>query len=397
MLKLCINIFLLLAVWSLAQGQTRSEKRVRKSFEKILKKEDVHNGFLQIKSADGTIDWKYVEGHFKDGMPVTELNPFHSTSVGKMFTATAVMQLAEEGELKLDESISLHLPPEVMKGLHVYEGIEYSSKITIAQLLQHTSGLPDYIEDTPKDGSANMMSLLFQNPEKFWEVEELLAFSKEKLRPHFPPGGGYHYTDTEYLLLGLIIEEKHQKPLHDVFRDEYFEPLKMEYTAMFKRSKSIRSGGRMAEFYVDRTEIIPYESLSMDWAGGGLVTTTEDLLKFQQALLAGELISAASLERMQDWHKESKGIYYGLGLRKYTFKEFSKLLPDLTIIGHSGVNSSFSFYCPELQVYMAGTFNQTNQMEESIRFLMKVLMTVYHNRNKAGRSFGALPMPRQRV
>ncbi|MGB6037908.1 MAG: serine hydrolase domain-containing protein, partial [Cryomorphaceae bacterium] len=273
MLKYSINIFLLLAIWSLAHGQTKSEKKIRKNFEKMLKMEDVHNGFLQIESADGTIHWKYVDGQFQDGMNVTRLNPFHSASVGKMLTATAIMQLVERGELKLDDSVSTHLSAEVMNGLHVYEGVDYSEGITIAHLLQHTSGLPDYIEDAPKDGSADMMARLFENPEKFWEIEELLNFSKEKLDAHFPPGAGYYYTDTEYILLGLIIEAKYGKQLHDVFSEVFFEPLEMEHSAMYKRSEPLSAGGRMAEFYVDETEISTFESLSMDWAGGGLVTT----------------------------------------------------------------------------------------------------------------------------
>jgi D-alanyl-D-alanine carboxypeptidase len=363
----------------MGQAQSKSERKVRKSFQKILKKADVHNGFLQIKSVDGQINWKYTAGSFQDETPVTESNPFHSASVGKMFTATAIMQLVEVRELELDDFIFEHLPAETVEGLHVYQDLDYSKKITVAQLLQHTSGLPDYIEDAPVDGSPNMMTLLFENPDKFWEVDEMLSFSKEKLSAHFPPGEGYHYTDTEYILLGLIIEEKHQKSLHEVFRDEFFSPLKMEYTAMFKRSLPISSCGRLAEFYVDQTEISTYESLSIDWAGGGLVTTTEDLLKFQQALFSGEILSESSLAKMQNWLEESRGTYYGLGLRKYEFKEFSGLLPDLSLVGHSGVNSSFSFYCPELEVYMAGTFNQTNHMETSIKFLMKALMTIRYD------------------
>jgi D-alanyl-D-alanine carboxypeptidase len=222
------------------------------------------------------------------------------------------------------------------------------------------------------------MTLALQNPDKFWKVEEFLAFSKEKLSAHFPPGLGYYYTDTEYVLLGLIIEAKYQKELHQVFLDEFFEPLAMKNTAMFKRSEAI-SPGEMAELYVDETEISTYESLSIDWAGGGLVTTTEDLLKFQQALFSGEIVSEGSLEKMQNWHKESEGIYYGFGLRKFEFREFSSLLPQMTIIGHSGSSSSFSFYCPELQVYMAGTFNQTNYMKETIEFLITTLVTLKFN------------------
>lgn len=342
----------------------------------MLKAEDIHNGFLQIKSGDEAIDWTFIDGTFQDGTPVSEANRFHSTSVGKMLTATLIMKLMEEGKLDLDDSISKHLPAEIVEGLHVHEGKDYSSTITIAQLLQHTSGLPDYIMDAPKDGSSNMMTLFFQQPNRFWEVEELLAFSKEKLEAHFPPGEGYFYTDTEYVLLGLIIEEKHQKGLHQVLLDELFEPLQMTHTAMFKRSEAISGSARMAEFYINQTDISNYESLSIDWAGGGLVTTTEDLLRFHEVLFSGQIISKATLESMQDWQPESQGTYYGFGLRKYVFKEFSKLLPKLTLIGHSGISAAFSFYCPELDVYIAGTFNQTNQMEQAVRFLIETLVTL---------------------
>jgi len=362
-----------------AQAQSKVERKVHKAFGKMLEKDDIHNGFLQIQSADGALNWTFVGGTFQDGTEVSEANPFHSASVGKMFTATLIMKLSEEGKLKLDDCIAMHLPPETVSGLHVYKGEDYSQKITIAQLLQHTSGLPDYIMDTPRDGDPSIMDLALQNPDKFWEVRAFLDFSREKLSAHFPPGQGYYYTDTEYVLLGLIIEAKYQKELHQVFSEEFFKPLAMKNTAMFKRSEAIDSNARMAELYVDETEISTYESLSIDWAGGGLVTTTEDLLKFQRALFSGEMVSKATLDNMQNWHKESKGIYYGFGLRKFDFRELSFLLPRLTLIGHSGVSASFSFYCPELQVYIAGTFNQTNHMKKTIKFLISTLVTLKFN------------------
>lgn len=374
MQKIILTVLVICFGLSVVQAQKKSKRKISKEFHKILQKDDVHNGFLQIKSADGTLDWKFVEGNFQDGTEVSEANPFHSTSVGKMFTATTIMKLEEENKLKLEDAISKHLSSDIVNGLHIYKGKDYSQKITITQLLQHTSGLPDYITDMPKDGSPNMMTLVFQNPDKFWEVEEFLTFSKEKLTAHFIPGESYYYTDTEYILLGLIIEKIYKKELHEVFLEQFFEPLEMTNTAMFKRSEAITGNAKMTEFYVDETDISNYESLSIDWAGGGLVTTTEDLLKFHQALFTEKIITKKSLEKMQNWHPESKGTYYGFGLRKYDFKELSRLMPKLTIIGHSGLNSSFSFYCPELEIYIAGTFNQTNQMETAIKFLAKTLI-----------------------
>ena len=145
---------------------------------------------------------------------------------------------------------------------------------------------------------------------------------------------------------------------------------------MFMRSEAMSPSARLAELYVDEVEISTYASLSIDWAGGGLVTTTEDLLKFQQALFAGEIVSDVSLGKMQNWIKESEGMYYGYGLRKIDFKELSGSLLPMTLIGHSGANASFSFFCPELSIFVAGTFNQTNQMEDAIRFLITTMITL---------------------
>jgi D-alanyl-D-alanine carboxypeptidase len=362
------------------QAQDIARYEIYEDFQAMLDKDDVYNGFLQILSADGKLNWTFVDGAFKDGAEVSETNPFHTASIGKMFTATLIMKLAEEGKLHLDDHISAHLPTEVVGGLHIFEGEDYSEEISIAQLLQHTSGLPDYIMDKPEDGSPSIFTQALQDPGKFWQVDEFLAFTREKLSAHFPPGEGYYYTDTEYVLLGLIIESKYQKELHQVFLEEFFKPLAMNSTSMFMRSKPIDTSARMAELFVGETDISTYASLSIDWAGGGLVTTTGDLLKFQQALFSGEIVSESSLRKMQNWHKESEGIYYGYGLRKFEFRELSDFLPPMTIVGHPGSSASFLFYCPELKVHMAGTFNQTNYMRETIEFLITALVTLrsYH-------------------
>ena len=364
-----------------SQSQEKARQKVEKSFYKILKKENVHNGFLQIKSGDESLDWQFVGGEFQDGTSVNQANPFHAASVGKMFTAALVLRLVEQGELQLQDAVSKHLDSKILQGLHVFEGKDYSSKITIQQLLQHTSGLPDYLMDKPKNDDKTLLQSVLNKPDKFWSVEDILAFSKENLDGRFKPGEGYYYTDTEYILLGLIIEKKLEKPLHQAFLDEIFRPLDMQNTSLYSRSEPVKKTGRIAEFYFNDTEISTYTSLSIDWAGGGIVTTTEDLMKFQQALSTGKLVSVETYQTMQAWIIESHGSYYGLGLRKYELKEFSKLLPELSLVGHSGINAAFSFYCPELDVYLTGSFNQTEQMEQAIKFLFQTLITLQYERS----------------
>ncbi|KJF42730.1 beta-lactamase [Draconibacterium sediminis] len=344
-----------------------------------MKKNNIRNAFLSVYSPSRSIDWNYTGATFQSGEKVSSDNPFLTASIGKTFTATAIAQLVEQNKLKFSDPISRYLPDSIMQGLHVYNGVDYSAEITIAHLLQHTSGLPDYFEGKTIDGRANVMELLFSEPDKFWEPVETIEFAKQKMEPLFVPGNGFNYTDTEYVLLGLIIEKQSGTNLHNYFEEHFFKPLEMEHTSMHLRSTPLEQTLKLAETYAGDFEVSSIASLSADWAGGGLVSTGSDLIKFQQALFSGKIISAETLQTMQHWVPETHGMEYGFGLRKIAFRKLFPTLPDLTIIGHSGSTGSFMFYCPELDVYLAGTLNQTVEVKESVVLMVKVLSLILKN------------------
>lgn len=382
-----VNIFLIMCFFmnflpvANSQNLDRAKTRVHKLFQKEVRKKNVHNAFLLVHSDRMAYHWNLVGGSFQNGEPVTSANRFHSASIGKTFTATLVAMLVEEGRLRFSDGLSAHLPPATWQGLHVHEGVDHSADITIAQLLQHTSGLADYFEDVPESGPS-MQVLLVEQPERHWTPTQLLEFARDQLKPHFPPGTDYRYTDTEYILLGLIIEAVTGTSLHQVLEERIFQPLDMDHTSMHLRSEPLQATeAPMAELYLGTLELSHYQSLSMDWAGGGLLTTSEDLNRFQVALQAGELVSEDMLARMQAWTPESKGSYYGYGLRQFRLKELFFLLPNLTLLGHSGVSGAFMYYCPELEVYLSGTFNQTEHQKEHVVFLMKVLVALKKHAN----------------
>ncbi len=368
-----VSLIIAIVLSTAAVGQiSKEEKKIRKLFEKELKNKDVQNAFLAIHSDRLNLHWNWAEGSFQDGSSVTTANPFHSASIGKTFTATTIVLLQEENKLQFNDPISNYLSKEIMDSLHIYEGVDYSNEITVSQLLQHRSGLPDYFEDEPANGPS-MRELLVTDTAHFWTPMELLLFAKDQMQPHFAPGTGYHYSDTEYILLGMIIENLTGKALHEVLADRIFRPLEMKHTSMHLRSKPMEKTGEMAELYVEDLEISTYTSLSLDWAGGGLLTTCEDLMKFEQALINGKIISPTSFEKMQNWTLEFKGMYYGFGFRKFVLKELFFTLPDVNLLGHSGSTGSFMYYCPEWDVYLMGTFNQTEYLREHVVFLAKVM------------------------
>lgn len=361
-------------------SQSEIEKDVRVLFESELKKNNVFNGVLKIYSHSKSIDIQCSGGMLKNGDSVSNKNPFYTASIGKTFTASAIGLLKDKGQLSLSDKISKYLSQDILAELHVLNGVNSSSKITIAQLLQHTSGLPDYFEDETIDGSPNIISQLFISPDIIWSPYDCIQFTKEKMKPLFLPGEGYHYTDTEYVLLGLIIENVSGLELHEFFETYIFKPLKMHHTYMNLRSKPIQETTKMADVYVSNLDISSFKSLSADWAGGGIVSTSQDLITFQDALFNGKLVDEETLQKMQNWISETKGMYYGFGLRKIVFNEIDSSLPEIQVIGHSGSTGSFLFYCPNLDTYIAGSLNQTEEVRSSVVLIANVLKVIQNSK-----------------
>ncbi|APZ46684.1 serine hydrolase [Polaribacter reichenbachii] len=368
-LAILLNSVLLIA-------QENLEVKVRYLFYKELAKNKIHNAFLNVHSTSKNINIDLAKGNFVNGDSVSKKNPFYTASIGKTFTATSIAILKDKNKLSFKDKISKFLSADVLSQLHILNGIDYSNEITIENLLQHTSGLPDYFEDETIDGSPNVINQLFLQPDKIWTPIECIQFTKQKMKPLFAPGKGYHYTDTEYVLLGLIIEKVSGMEFHNFIKENIFKPLQMDQSYFNLRSEPIKSTNKMAEIYVGGTEISSFKSLSADWAGGGIVSTTSDLISFQKALFNNKILEPETLKAMQNWIPETMGMYYGFGLRKIVLNELSPQLPKLELIGHSGSTGSFLYYCPDLDVYVSGTLNQVEAVQNSILLIANLLVEI---------------------
>lgn len=354
-------------------AQTDMENDITKLFTIELEKSSIRNGFLKLYSNSKSINIQLSEGIFSNGNSVSNETPFYTASIGKIFTATAIAILKDQGELDFEDSIGKYLPNDIISQLHVVNGEDNSYKITIAQLLQHTSGLPDYFEDTTIDGSPNIIMQLFMNPNKIWTPTEVLDFTKHKMKPLFLPGESYHYTDTEYILLGLIVENISGLKLHEFFKQHMFSRLNMIHTYLNLKSEPIAETSQMAEVFAGNQDVSGFKSLSADWAGGGIISTASDLILFQEALFTQKLLTLETLTTMQQWIPEAQGMYYGFGLRKIVFNELHPDLPTIEVIGHSGSTGSFLYYCPSLDTYISGTLNQTDEVRNSVILVANIL------------------------
>jgi D-alanyl-D-alanine carboxypeptidase len=114
-----------------------------------------------------------------------------------VYIASLVMLLSEKKLLALDDPVATYLPADVVHGIDVYNGHDYSDVVTVRQLVTMTSGIPDYYEETGPGGKT-MFDLFIEDPSKTWTPAETIDRARTDLKPHFAPGTGLYYSDTNY-------------------------------------------------------------------------------------------------------------------------------------------------------------------------------------------------------
>ena len=371
---LFLGLIFLVGLSAIAQKTT--ESMIKQCFKTELEKENIKSGILHVYSESRGINIKIAESK-EDSISID--HPFYTASITKMFTATAIGILKDQNKLNFEDKIAQYLPDSLVNNLHVLDGKNYSKELTIAHLLQHTSGLPDYFTDETKDGSPNIINQLLMNPNKLWSAEELIQFSKDKMTPHFVPGTDYHYTDTEYVLLALIIENVSGLSLDKFFKQHIFQPLNMHSSYVNLKSFPVENKLPIVKFYASQYELSSLKSLSADWGGGGLVSTTHDLIAFLKAFNTDKIVKKDTRLAMQNWVTETKGMEYGFGIRQVSIDKLTNTKSDLQLIGHSGSTASFLWYCPQLDTYISGTFNQL-EVSKSTLILVNKILTIIEKR-----------------
>jgi CubicO group peptidase (beta-lactamase class C family) len=342
----------------------------------VQKDKSVRNCVLSVMKGDGSFYWSGAAGvaHQDGQVPMTKDTPIYIASITKLYTATVIMRLYEKGALSLDDPMSKYLPKELIRGIHVYKGKDYSHKITIKQLLSHTSGIADYYTEKPKGGKS-LFELFLEEPERRWTVDETIERARKELRPNFRPGTGVSYSDTNFQLLGKIIEAITNKPLHIVYEDFIFRPLGLKHTWLIGRSEPpfAPSANPAAVFYKDMN-ISKTRSNGAYWADGGIVSTAEEMIIFLKALHEGRIVRGDTLELMHHWHKLQFPLQYGYGTMRFKLPWLvSKIMKAPPLWGHSGSTGSFLYYSKDLNLYIAGSINQAGSKPKPFRLMLKVM------------------------
>ncbi|MGW4410011.1 serine hydrolase domain-containing protein [Nonomuraea sp. NPDC004702] len=223
----------------------------------------------------------------------------------KTFAATVVLQLAGEGKLDLDAPIEKYLPG-VVRG----NGND-GHRITIRQLLQHTSGLPEYTNFTT----------LFGVRHTYFEPRDLIDKALTQ-KPEFAPGKSWKYTNTGYVLLGLIVQKVTGRPMGEEVTNRIIKPLGLRDTYWPGVGEQTIRGNHPNGYHADKSgKLVKFTEMdpSWGWTSGNLISTPRDVTLFLGALLGGDLLKPAQLKEMKqttDSPALPRGWGYGLGLLK---------------------------------------------------------------------------------
>jgi D-alanyl-D-alanine carboxypeptidase len=360
---------------------TTAAEQISARFHKLVSSDPrIHNAHLLVHSERNGLHLNLAAGGQMIGAEsaVHTGQPVFMASVGKLFTAVLVALLAEQGKLSFDAKLADFLEPGLLEGLHVFKGVDYSREIRLKHLLNHTSGLPDYFEDKPEKGPG-MLERVLGDPDQEYTPREIVTWSKENLKPRFPPGAGFHYSDTGYYLLGLTVEAVTSVQFHEALSRFIFEPLEMKQACLLGHSRpQEESPHPIAGVFFGDTNVVGYRSLSVDYAGGGVTAPLEDLLKFMSALAQGRLLSAETFRRMDDCAKFTIGIDYGYGMMK--IRTVPILMPaKYNCWGNAGSTGAFMFYHPGQDAYLIGSLNQFRYHAKGIRFMLRAIDTLIKN------------------
>ncbi len=339
----------------------------------------IRNCVLAVAKGDGSFAWSGAAGiaHQEGQVPMTADTPIYIASVTKLYTATAVMLLYQQGALSLSDPMAKFLPQKLIRGINVYRGRDYSSQITIGDLLSHRSGIADYYSEKAKDGKT-LAEWLREYPLRHWTVDETIARAREEMKPNFPPGAKTSYSDTNYQLLGKVIEAVTGKPLHAVYEDLFFRPLGLEHTWLIGHPRSrLTAQPAPAGVFHGSMNITRSRSNAAYWADGGIVSTTRDMIAFLKALNEGRIVRRDTLKLMHQWHRWEFPIEYGYGTMYFKLPRpigSAKGFPPLW--GHSGSTGSFLYYSQDLDLYMAGTIDQTESKMQPFVLMLRAMKAV---------------------
>jgi CubicO group peptidase (beta-lactamase class C family) len=268
---------------------------------------------------NGTIAFAkgYGSANIEYAVPITPRTPFIMGSVSKQFTAAAIALLVEQGRIKLSDDVHQYVP----------ELRDYGKKVTIDQLVHHTSGIRDFW---------TLVQAADMRNDDGYTVDDILRLASRQRNLNFEPGAEYNYSNTGYVLLGVVVQRVTGKTLREFAAEQFFGPLGMTHSH-FHDDHNEPAPGRAAAYSPGPNGTWRIDIWNNDIVGqGGLMTTVEDLQKWDENFYTGRVGGAGFLKRQlqQGVLNDGTKLAYAFGLEVGEYR-------GVPMVEHSGSTGGY--------------------------------------------------------
>ncbi len=348
-MKILSLIILLFALSFTAFSQTFDKAKLDRFFDALSANNKGMGSIAISKGGDVIYSRSVGFSHYGEKGKVASdaKTKYRIGSISKMFTATIVFQLVEEGKLKLEDTLDKFFPE-----------IPNAKKITVAQLLNHHSGIHDIT------GDAQNYYSYYRRPQTHEQMLAIMA----KTTPDFEPGAKAAYSNSNYILLGYIAEKVSGKSYKDLLNEKITSKINLTDTFYGGQINDSNNESHSFDFIEGEWKILGETDMSIPGGAGAIVSTPTDLTKFITALFDGKLISQKNLDQMKTTTDN-----YGSGIFQFP-------LDDKKLFGHTGGIDGFNsmlVYLPEEKLSVAYISNGTIYPVNSI---LLAAFAVYNNR-----------------
>lgn len=358
--KIYVSLILFLGIIFFLSCSYDKNVPIEQKFQDILdegiKKYNVNGVSAAVIFSEGK-KWVGTSGISHDTVTMKPDMVFAIGSITKNFVATLTLKLVEEGKLSLEDPLSKWLP----------EYPNVNSKVTIRQLLNHSSGIYMFFSNN------KIWDDLEADKSKIWTPQEVLTYIKE---PYFEPGEGFRYSNTNYLLLAMIITKATNSTLSSEFKKHFWQPLNINSARLSMEEEIPDNQAHIygADPYWDMTYEPREAHESITYGSSGLFMTAEDLALWCNTLFEGKILKPQSLDEMLEFlsFKPSGNMSgYGLGVQLFR-KKYSN---GKKVYGHSGANIGTGVYMVYLPKHKLSVVVMKNNMnhECSEFFLIRLI------------------------
>lgn len=328
---------LVLFLWTNSYGQSKEEKKLAVSLDKLIpnRLKAIAPGCVVLIAKKGNVIYKKAFGisDLELNIPMKPDMIFRIGSITKQFTAIAILQLVEQGKISLLDSIQKYVPDYPHKGY----------TITIEDLLTQTSGIKDYMAiSNPADDRTN-----------YTPKQGVDYFKNEPLE--FKPGSQFKYSNSNYYLLGYILEIVTGESYADYLQHNIFNKVGLHDTYYIDTTKNIPNVSQGYSKLDGKLERATLQNVTTIYAAGGIMSNADDLFKWHQALYNNELVNRELLTKAFTPYRFADGTY-----SEYGYGWFIKNLDGSKTIEHSGSTDGFQsdeIYLPDQDVYVVTLFN----------------------------------------